>query len=91
VIATAKQVRADLDAIVDGSSGLDAAATELITALNAVESSERPAPSQALAVFELARAGSRANLKQWAALKSGAISSLSAELKSQGLSPISIP
>ena len=72
----AKELRAELDAIVEGNSGLDAANMELITALNAVESSERPAPSQAVAVYELARAASHAKLKQWAALKSGPLAIL---------------
>ena len=72
----AKELRAELDAIVEGNSGLDAANMELITALNAVENSERPAPSQALAVYELARAASHAKLKQWAALKSGPLAIL---------------
>jgi hypothetical protein len=91
VIAKAKELRAGLDAILEGSSGLDAATTKLITALNAVESSDRPAPSQALVVYQLARTASRAKLKQWAALKAGAIATLGEELKAQGLSPVLAP
>jgi photosystem II stability/assembly factor-like uncharacterized protein len=91
VITKAKELRADLDAIVEGNSGLDAATTELINALNAVESSDRPAPSQALAVYHLARTAVRGKLEQWAALKAGGIATLSGELKAQGLPPISVP
>ncbi len=91
VIGRAKGLRADLDALLEGNSGLDAATTELITALNAVESSDRPAPSQALAVYKLARIASHAKLKQWAALRSGPIARLGEELKAQGLSPVSVP
>jgi photosystem II stability/assembly factor-like uncharacterized protein len=90
VISKAKELRGDLDTIVEGNSGLDAANLELITALNAVESSDRTAPAQALAVYGLARTASHARLKQWAALKTGPLAALNQELKAQGLPPIAI-
>jgi hypothetical protein len=90
VIIKAKELRGDLDTIVEGNSGLDAANMELIAALNAVESSDRPAPSQALAVYGLARTASHARLKQWAALKTGPLAILNRELQAQGLPPIAI-
>ncbi|HMD74834.1 MAG TPA: hypothetical protein VKG05_13315 [Steroidobacteraceae bacterium] len=86
----AKQLGTDLDAIVKGNSGLDAANTELTTSLNAIESSDREAPSQALAVYKLALAASHARLKQWALIKSGPLAEIDQELKLQGSPPISI-
>jgi photosystem II stability/assembly factor-like uncharacterized protein len=91
VITKAKVLRAELDAIVEGNAGLDAASTQLITALNAVESSDRPAPAQARAVYELARTASQGKLKQWAMLKAGPLAALNQELKSHGLPPIAVP
>jgi hypothetical protein len=85
-----KELRAALDGIVAGNSGLDAANMQLITALNAVESSDRPAPSQALAVYRLGRTASRAKLKQWAVFKSGPLAIFNQELKSQGMTVIAV-
>ena len=90
-LTKAKELRADLDAMVQGNSGLDAATMKLITALNAVESSDRPAPSQALAVYKSARIATRERLEQWAAIKAGALATLREELQAQGLSPVSVP
>ena len=90
VIAKAKTLRADLDSIVEGNAGLDAATTELATALNAVESSDRPAPSQALAVYRLGRSASHAQIQQWSALKNGALATFNQELQTQGLAPVTI-
>jgi photosystem II stability/assembly factor-like uncharacterized protein len=89
-IMKAKELRAGLDAIVEGNSGLDAANMELTTALNAVESSDRQAPSQALAVYELARTASHGKLKQWTVLKTGPLATLNQELNTQGLPPVAI-
>jgi photosystem II stability/assembly factor-like uncharacterized protein len=89
-VSKTKELRADLDAIVEGNSGLDAANMELITALNAVESSDRPAPSQALAVYKLARAALHGKLKQWDVFKTGPLATFNQELKAQGLPPIAI-
>jgi hypothetical protein len=90
-ITKEKKLRADLEAILEGHSGLDAATTELISALHAVESSDRPASSQALAVYTSARSASREKLKQWTALKAGSVAILNEELKAQGLPPLSAP
>jgi len=90
VITKEKEFRAALDAIVEGNSGLDAANMELTTALNAVESSDRPAPSQARAVYRLALTASHAKLKEWAGLKAGPLATLNRELKAQGLPLIEI-
>ena len=90
VIAKAKALRTELDAIVEGNAGLDAATTELATSLNAVESSDRPAPSQALAVYRLGRTASHARMQQWTALKSGALATFNQELQTQGLAPVAV-
>ena len=90
VINKAKELRAGLDAIAEGSSGLDAANMELISALSAVESSDRQAPSQAYAVYRLARTASRAKLMQWAVLKTGPLAALNHELQAQGFPSIAI-
>jgi hypothetical protein len=63
---------------------------ELTRALNVVESSERQAPSQALAVYELARAASHADLGRWTVLKSGPLATLNQALTTQGMPPIAI-
>jgi photosystem II stability/assembly factor-like uncharacterized protein len=90
VITKEKEFRAALDAIVEGNSGLDAANMELTTALNAVESSDRPAPSQARAVYRMALSASQAKLKEWAGLKAEPLATLNRELKAQGLPLIEI-
>ena len=82
--------RADLDAITDGPTGLSAAAAALASALHAVESSDREAPSQAIAVYESARAASQAKLKQWAALKAGPLAALNREFERDGLPAVPI-
>ena len=87
----ATELRAGLNAIVEGEEGLDAATAALVTALNAVESSDRPASSQALSLYRWARTASRVKLDQWAALKSGAIATFNEVLKARGLPAVSIP
>ncbi|MGO9330685.1 MAG: WD40/YVTN/BNR-like repeat-containing protein [Steroidobacteraceae bacterium] len=89
-IRKAKELSADLETIVEGNSGLDAANMKLTRALNVVESSERQAPSQALAVYELARAASHADLGRWTVLKSGPLATLNQALTTQGMPPIAI-
>jgi hypothetical protein len=76
--------RTELDALTQGTDGLDAAAASLAGALHAVESSDREAPSQALAVYDLARAAARAKLAQWAALKTGPLRTLNREFERRG-------
>jgi hypothetical protein len=90
LIAKVKELRAALERIVAGNSGLDAATMQIITALNAVESSDRPAPSQALAVYRLGRTASRAKLKEWAVFKGGPLAIFNQELQSQGMTAIAV-
>lgn len=82
--------REDLDAITDGPAGLSAAAAALASALHAVESSDREAPSQAIAVYDSARAASQVKLKQWAALKAGPLAALNREFERDGLPTVPI-
>ncbi|MGA2777322.1 MAG: hypothetical protein ABSF94_07170 [Steroidobacteraceae bacterium] len=89
-IKKARELIGGIEAITDGSAGLDAANMELTSALNVVESSEREAPSQALEVYALARGATQAKLKQWAALKAGPLASLNHSLTTRGLPPIAI-
>jgi hypothetical protein len=51
--------------------GLGQANTELTSALNVAESSDRAIPSQALAVYAEAKQASAARVKEWTALKQG--------------------
>jgi len=80
--AAAKALKAQLNELVAGGAGLEAANAELTSALNVVESSDRPAPAQALAVYDLARAAAQRKLAQWAKLKAGPLV--------QGIPPVAI-
>ena len=82
--------RADLDGITNGAGGLAAAAAALSSALHAVESSDREAPSQAIAVYEAARGTSQAKLQQWAALKAGPLADLSGDFERDGMAALPI-
>jgi photosystem II stability/assembly factor-like uncharacterized protein len=77
--------RAEIAAITDGPAGLKAAAAALASALHVVESSDREAPSQALAVYEYARSASQVKLEQWSALKTGGLTVLNHLFKRAGM------
>jgi len=70
--------------------GLEQANTELTSALNVAESSDRPIPAQAVEIFAEASAASAARVKDWAALKSGPLAAYNQQLKSADLAPIAI-
>jgi photosystem II stability/assembly factor-like uncharacterized protein len=70
--------------------GLEQANTELTSALNVAESSDRATPAQALAVYAEARKASAARVQEWASLKKGALADLNQQLKSQSIPPIAI-
>jgi hypothetical protein len=86
----ARELRAKIDGIVGGGAGLDAVTAQLATSLNAVESSDRAAPSQALAVYQLARAGLRGKLKEWAELKSGPLAAFDRAYQARELPPVAV-
>jgi photosystem II stability/assembly factor-like uncharacterized protein len=70
--------------------GLEQANTALTAALHVVESSDRPAPSQALVLYAEAHQASAARVQEWSALKQGPLADLNGQLKSLGLTPIAI-
>ncbi|AXC12625.1 Glycosyl hydrolase, BNR repeat precursor [Acidisarcina polymorpha] len=88
-----KALLASIDQITEGaggSLGLEQANSEITSALNAAESSDRPIPSQVMQVYSEANAASALRLKQWAALKQGALVQFNQQLTQQKLTPIAI-
>ena len=73
-----------------GSLGLDQANSEITSALNAAESSDRGIPSQAIQVYDEANAASALRIKEWAALKQGALVQFNQQLTHEKLAPIAI-
>ncbi len=93
IVQQQKALLAAIDAITDGTSaspGLEQANTEITSALNVAESSDRAIPSQALAVYAEASAASTLRVKQWAALKQGALAQFNQQLTREKLAPIAI-
>jgi photosystem II stability/assembly factor-like uncharacterized protein len=88
--ASTKELQERLSDLIEGSTGLETANTELTSALNVVESSDRPAPAQALAVYELARTASHARLEQWTKLKAGPLAKLDRQWQSDGIAPLGV-
>jgi len=88
--ASTKELQERLNDLVEGSTGLETANTELTSALNVVESSDRPAPAQALGVYDLARTASQAKLEQWAKLKAGPLAKLDRQWQAEGIAPVAI-
>ena len=70
--------------------GLDQANAEMTSALNVAESSDRAIPSQAMEVYAEASAASALRLREWAALKQGALAQLNQQLTREKLPPIAI-
>jgi photosystem II stability/assembly factor-like uncharacterized protein len=92
-----KALSASIEAILSGdksgslqSTGLEQANTELTSALNVAESSDRAIPSQALQLFGEASAASSARIKEWVALKQGPLAKFNEQLKSKNQKPIAI-
>jgi photosystem II stability/assembly factor-like uncharacterized protein len=89
-----KELAAAIDALLEGTGGaalgLNAANQELTSSLSVAESSDRAAPSQALAVYDEARTAARQRISEWAALKKGSLADLNQQLKTSGLAPIAI-
>jgi photosystem II stability/assembly factor-like uncharacterized protein len=84
---------ASLDAITSGSGaslGLEPANSEITSALNVAESSDRPIPSQAIEVFDQAKSASALRVGQWTALKQGALAQFNQQLTRHKLTPIAI-
>jgi photosystem II stability/assembly factor-like uncharacterized protein len=88
---------AAIDALLSGqpssadiAMGLEVANTALTAALHVTESSDRTAPSQGLELYEEAHKASSARVKEWAALKRGALAELNQQLKAHGLVQVGI-
>jgi photosystem II stability/assembly factor-like uncharacterized protein len=91
--AAVTQRQAEIARIIDGqedSVGLKEANSGLSAALGVVESGDRAAPSQAIAVYEQSDQAMKARLSQWAGLKAGSLKQLNDQLKQANLAPIAI-
>jgi photosystem II stability/assembly factor-like uncharacterized protein len=94
VAKQAAALDASIHALLDGDTtrpiGLEQANTELTSALNVAENSDRTTPSQALAVYEEARTASSARVAEWTALKQGPLAALNQQMKAHSMAPIAI-
>jgi hypothetical protein len=70
--------------------GLKDAYTGLASALRVVESGDRPAPSQAIAVFRESSPQVRARVAEWAQFKQTKLATLNQQLRDANLAPIVI-
>ena len=70
--------------------GLDAANSALVSALRAVESSDRAIPAQVVEVFDEASTAMKAAADHWAAFKSTPLRELNEQLKKANLPPVPI-
>jgi photosystem II stability/assembly factor-like uncharacterized protein len=88
--SAATALKKSLDELVEGSTGLETANAELTSALHVVESSDRPVPAQALAVYDLAHTAAQSKLAQWAALKAGPLARLDRRWQAAGIAPLGV-
>ena len=72
------------------SSGLQEAYVGLASALRVVESGDRDAPSQAIAVYQESRTRARECLREWAAFKQTAFPRLNQHLREAKVAPIAV-
>ena len=86
----AKALQGALGNLVEGSAGLEAANGQLTSALNVVESSDRPAPTQALTVYDVARAAAQVKLAEWEKIKNGPLADLDRQWQAEGIAPLAI-
>jgi hypothetical protein len=84
----------ELKTIIGGASsrdmGLDKANTGLSAALRVVESSDRPVPAQALAVYRESSAAAKLALANWNAFKSKRLPELNHQLEGASLPPLAV-
>ncbi|HWZ80906.1 MAG TPA: hypothetical protein VNX87_30490 [Candidatus Sulfotelmatobacter sp.] len=84
----------ELKTIIGGASsrdmGLDKANTGLSAALRVVESSDRPVPAQALAVYRESSAAAKLALAKWNAFKSKRLPELNHQLEGASLPPLAV-
>ena len=74
----------------EDSPGLKTAYTGLASALRVVESGDRAAPSQAIAVFKESSPQVRARIAEWARFKPTKLATLNQQLREANLAPIMI-
>jgi hypothetical protein len=72
----------------DEGMGLDPASRSIASALRVVEGGDRPAPSQAIAVFEESSLAAKLRIKEWNQLRAEQLSDLNNKLRLAGLSAI---
>jgi photosystem II stability/assembly factor-like uncharacterized protein len=90
------EVQAEITKIIEGgdepggSTGLKDANSGLSAALGVVESGDRVAPSQAIAVYEQSDQAMKARVAEWAQLKTGRLAQLNLQLKQANLTPVAI-
>ena len=94
LLAQFTEVQSALGRVKDGTlaspgsiSGLAAASGGLASALSAVESGDRPTPSQALEVYQLSAQAAKNSLAEWKKLQSGALAQLNQALQANGFNP----
>jgi hypothetical protein len=88
-----KALLASMEAITSGAAGslgLGQANSELTSALNVAESSDRAIPSQAIQVYTEAKQASTVCIKEWAALKQGPLAQFNQQLTREKLAPIAV-
>ena len=94
LLAQFTEVQSALGQIKDGTpslpgsiSGLAGASGGLASALSAVESGDRPTPSQTLEVYRLSAEAAKTSLAEWKKLQSGALAQLIQALQANGFKP----
>ena len=88
-----KALLASINVITAGTGatlGLDQANSEITSALNVTESSDRAIPSQAMQVYAEGSTASALRIREWAALKQGALVQFNQQLTREKLAPIAI-
>ncbi len=93
IVGQQKALLASIGAVTSGTGanlGLDQANSEMTSALNVAESSDRAIPSQAMEVYAEASSASALRIQQWAALKQGALAQFNQQLTREKLPPIAI-
>jgi hypothetical protein len=73
-----------------GEQGLEGAYADLLSELRAVESGDRPVPSQAVAAYENTRLQIEARVREWEAFKRSKLPEVNRQLQSAGQQAITI-
>jgi hypothetical protein len=73
-----------------GGMGLEVASRNMASALRVVESGDRMAPSQALAVYDEAHRAAKSKIDEWQRVKASTLAELNSSLKGLSEEPISL-